>query len=168
MMQKHKNAGNDQPSQSTSTSETHTSETPSTHHNAESSSSDSASPYSSNTVKAHLTAPSLTAKYAATNGIIPCIEFRAGRLGNVLVVKEHADKEFILRGVFQISWNDFFLTPDGSFNPNNQLDSWFRDTKLNCRLTSPTNSNYVFAQDDFAACIENISKPTFFLSYENQ
>ena len=86
------------------------------------------------------------------------LEFKSGKSGDILVVKHGGDEEFILRGVFQIARNDFFFTPDGSFNPKNALKIQFQDVKLSCRLTCPPPNTFPFAVTDFPTCIENLRR----------
>ncbi|KAG2138762.1 hypothetical protein BD769DRAFT_1384533 [Suillus cothurnatus] len=82
--------------------------------------------------------------------------FAGGRDGNILVVKgRDDDQEFITRGVFQISRNDFYFTPDANFDPANIFHGRLADVKLNCRLTGGRNENFKFSSDDFPAVLDN-------------
>lgn len=118
--------------------------------------SSSSSPNEADTIRQRLTTPSMTAKYAGESLSIQNVEFRSANSGDILVVKHGGDDEFILRGVFQIARNDFFFTPDGSFNPGNALNTRFQDVKLNCRLTIPSPNTFPFAVTDYPTCIDNI------------
>ncbi|KAF8132271.1 hypothetical protein EV363DRAFT_1073599, partial [Boletus edulis] len=100
--------------------------------------------------------PSVTAKYAGTCNLSQNMEFKPANLGDILVVKNSTDSEFILRGVYQVACNDFFLSPDGNYNPENALGTRFQDVKLNCRIIPPVSSAYSFAIDDFIPCIDNL------------
>ncbi|KAG6380917.1 hypothetical protein JVT61DRAFT_5309 [Boletus reticuloceps] len=115
----------------------------------------SSAPNLSDTVLQRLTTPSLTAKYAGVAVPTQNLEFKSRNSGDILVVKQ-GDEEFILRGVFQVARNDFFLTPDGSFNPANALGTRFQDVKLNCHLTVPSPNTFPFAVTDYPTCIENL------------
>ncbi|KIK32139.1 hypothetical protein CY34DRAFT_27266 [Suillus luteus UH-Slu-Lm8-n1] len=80
--------------------------------------------------------------YAAMPKLAHCAEFFAGRHdGNMLVVKGQDDnQEFIIRGVFQISRNDFYFTPDANFDPANVFHGHLAD----------------FSSDDFSAVLDNL------------
>ncbi|KAG1897283.1 uncharacterized protein F5891DRAFT_1192231 [Suillus fuscotomentosus] len=68
--------------------------------------------------------------YAAMPRLICHVEyFIGGRDGNILVSKGGGlqPTEFIIRGVFEISRNDFSFTPDGNFNPSNMFHEDFPD-----------------------------------------
>jgi hypothetical protein len=66
------------------------------------------------------------------------------------------DAEFIIRGVFEISRNDFYFTPDANFNPTNVFQGRFADVKLNCRLTPGRSEAFKISSDDFSASLDNI------------
>ncbi|KAG6369791.1 hypothetical protein JVT61DRAFT_13562 [Boletus reticuloceps] len=118
--------------------------------------SSSSSLISVNTVKTLLLEPSFTAKYACCPNIASSIQFSSANTGDIIVVKNSNNSEVTLKGVFQIARNDFFLNPDGNFDPENVLGSRFQDTKLNCRLAPPSPSDFTFAQDNYPACLTNI------------
>lgn len=96
--------------------------------------------------------------YAAMPKLAHRAEFFAGgRDGNMLVVKGRDDnQEFIIHGVFQISRNDFYFTPDANFDPANVFHGRLADVKLNCRLTAGRNQNFKFSSDDFSAVLDNL------------
>jgi len=98
--------------------------------------------------------------YAATPKLAYRAEyFAGGQKGNILVVKGRnldEDAEFIIRGVFEISRNDFYFTPDANFNPTNVFQGHFADVKLNCKLTAGRSEAFKFSSDDFSAILDNI------------
>lgn len=97
--------------------------------------------------------------YAATPRLAYRAEyFAGGRDGNILITKglDH-DEEFIIRGVFQISRNDFFFTPDGNFNPANIFHGRLADLKLSCRLVAGRSKSFKFSSRDFPAVLNNLS-----------
>jgi len=98
--------------------------------------------------------------YAATPKLVHRAEyFAGGPKGNILIVKGRnldEDAEFIIRGVFEISRNDFYFTPDANFNPTNVFQGRFADVKLNCRLTAGRSEAFKFSSDDFPAILDNI------------
>ncbi|KAG2124746.1 hypothetical protein BD769DRAFT_1669231 [Suillus cothurnatus] len=97
--------------------------------------------------------------YAATPRLIRHVEyFIGGRDGNILVSKRGLQaKEFIIRGVFEISCNDFNFTPDANFNPLNIFHGCFSDAKLSCRLTAGRNDMFRFSSEDFPDVLDNIA-----------
>ncbi|KIJ09216.1 hypothetical protein PAXINDRAFT_17684 [Paxillus involutus ATCC 200175] len=77
--------------------------------------------------------------------------------GNIIITKgSETEDEFILRGVFQISRNDFYFNPDANFNPANVFHGCFADVKLSCRLTVPHGEDFCYTINDYATTIENI------------
>jgi len=66
------------------------------------------------------------------------------------------DAEFIICGVFEISRNDFYFTPDANSNPTNVFQGRFADVKLNCRLTAGLSQASKFSSDDFSTILDNI------------
>lgn len=78
-----------------------------------------------------------------------------GSKGDFLISTQSHD-ELILRGVFQISRSDCFLSPDGAFQPNNQFRSKFEDVKLSCRLTAPHHDDFQFMGKDFETALKNM------------
>ncbi|KAF8546858.1 hypothetical protein OG21DRAFT_1028401 [Imleria badia] len=99
-----------------------------------------------------LNEPSFSAKYLGSPNILLLVELRTSKSSDILAVKNSGDSEFILRGVFQIARNDFFFTPDGSFDPKNALGTRLQGVKLNCRLTAPLCPGFEFAPEDFPKC----------------
>ncbi|KAG2045159.1 hypothetical protein BDR03DRAFT_976993 [Suillus americanus] len=65
--------------------------------------------------------------YAATPKLAYRAEyFAGGQKGNILIVKGRnldEDAEFIIHGVFEISCNNFYFTPDANFNPTNPFST---------------------------------------------
>lgn len=118
--------------------------------------STSPSAFSPETVHAHLITPSPSSKYAGFPLSIKDFEFRSAKLGDILVAKEGQESEFIMRGIFQITCNDFFFMPDGSYKPGNAINSQFKDVKLSCHLAAPPPNTYAFAVTDFPTCVENL------------
>ncbi|KAH7924254.1 hypothetical protein BV22DRAFT_1165729 [Leucogyrophana mollusca] len=102
------------------------------------------------------TAPNGT--YAATPNLASTAEyFQGGREGDVLVSKlGETHEEYLLRGVFDISRNDFYFVPDGNFNPANSFQGKFEDVKLSCRLTASHHKDFKFSREDFHAIVKNI------------
>jgi hypothetical protein len=98
--------------------------------------------------------------YAATPKLAHRAEyFAGGQKGNILIMKGwnlDEDAEFIIRGVFEISRNDFYFTPDANFNPTSVFQGRFADVKLNCRLTAGRSEAFKFSSDDFSAILDNI------------
>ncbi|KAF8443787.1 hypothetical protein L210DRAFT_3643388 [Boletus edulis BED1] len=112
--------------------------TPSTSHAAreDSNLASSSTPCSSHDeVRFRLQAPSVTAKYAGTCNLSQNMEFKPANL---------------------VAHNDFFLSPDGNYDPENALGTRFQDVKLNCHIIPPVSSAYSFAIDDFIPCINNL------------
>jgi hypothetical protein len=97
--------------------------------------------------------------YAATPKLAYRAEyFPGGRDGNILIAKgRDDDQEFIIRGVFQISRNDFYFTPDANFDPANVFHGRLSDVKLSCRLTAGRNDSFKFASEDFPAILDNLN-----------
>ncbi|KAG1890684.1 uncharacterized protein F5891DRAFT_986837 [Suillus fuscotomentosus] len=97
--------------------------------------------------------------YAASPRLIRHVEyFIGGQDGNILVAKGGPQaKEFIIRGVFEISRNDFNFTPDANFNPSNVFHGRFSDVKLSCRLTAGRNDMFRFSSEDFPDVLDNIA-----------
>ncbi|KAG0708006.1 hypothetical protein DFH29DRAFT_871261 [Suillus ampliporus] len=89
--------------------------------------------------------------YAATPKLAYHAEyFAGGQNGNILIVKGcNSDEEFIVCGVYEISRNNFYLTPDANFNPTNVFQGHFADFKLNCRLTAGCSEAFKFSLEDF-------------------
>jgi hypothetical protein len=84
--------------------------------------------------------------------------FTGGRDGNVLITKGLGyDEELIIRGVFEISRNNFFFTPDGDFNPANVFHGRLADLKLSCQLTAGRSKAFDFSSKDFPAVVNNLS-----------
>jgi hypothetical protein len=84
--------------------------------------------------------------------------FTGGRDGNILITKGlDYDEEFIIRGVFEISRNNFFFTPDGDFNPANIFHGRFADLKLSCQLTAGRSKAFKFSSKDFSTVVNNLS-----------
>ena len=96
------------------------------------------------------------------------LEFRPAKTGNILVVKHGDNVEFILQGVFQVTHNNFFFTPDGCFNPTNTLNTRFQDVKLNCQLTIPQANSFPFAIADYPMCIENLRMIKKIIKYDKK
>lgn len=98
--------------------------------------------------------------YAASPRLIRHVEyFIGGQDGNILISKGGPGlpaKEFIIRGVFEISRNDFSFTPDANFNPSNVFHGRFSDVKLSCRLTAGRHDMFRFSSEDFPDVIDNI------------
>ncbi|KAG1907217.1 uncharacterized protein F5891DRAFT_1181513 [Suillus fuscotomentosus] len=98
--------------------------------------------------------------YAATPRLIRHVEyFIGGQDGNILVSKGGGlqPTEFIIRGVFEISRNDFNFTPDGNFNPSNVFHGRFADVKLSCQLTAARNDSFRFSSEDFPDILDNLA-----------
>ncbi|KAG1883850.1 hypothetical protein F4604DRAFT_1920366 [Suillus subluteus] len=98
--------------------------------------------------------------YAATPKLIRHVEyFIGGQDGNILVTKRGGlqPAEFIIRGVFEISRNDFNFTPDGNFNPSNVFHGRFADIKLSCQLTAGRNDAFRFSSEDFPDVLDNLT-----------
>lgn len=98
--------------------------------------------------------------YAATPKLIRHVEyFIGGRDGNILVSKGGGLRptEFIIRGVFEISRNDFNFTPDANFNPSNVFHGRFADVKLSCQLTAGRDNAFRFSSEDFPDFIDNLA-----------
>ncbi|KAG1758310.1 hypothetical protein EDD22DRAFT_998796 [Suillus occidentalis] len=97
--------------------------------------------------------------YAATPKLTYRVEyFPGGRDGNILIAKgRDDDQEFIICGVFQISRNDFYFTPDANFDPANVFHGRLSDVKLSCRLTAGRNNSFKFASEDFPAILDNLN-----------
>ncbi|KAG2087595.1 hypothetical protein BD769DRAFT_1680709 [Suillus cothurnatus] len=97
--------------------------------------------------------------YAASPRLIRHVEyFIGGRDGNILVSKGGLQaKEFIIRGVFEISRNDFNFTPDANFNPSNVFHGRFSDVKLSCQLIAGRNDRFRFSSEDFPDVLDNIA-----------
>jgi hypothetical protein len=94
--------------------------------------------------------------YTATPKLASRAEYFAGRQKNILVVKgKDTDEEFIIRGVFQTSRNNFHFTPDANFDPENVFQGRFADVKLNCRLTAGRDEDFTFSSQDFSAIADN-------------
>jgi hypothetical protein len=84
--------------------------------------------------------------------------FTGGRDGNILITKGlDYDEEFIIRGVFEISRNNFFFTPDGDFSPANIFHGRFTDLKLSCQLTAGRSKAFKFSSKDFSTVVNNLS-----------
>jgi hypothetical protein len=83
--------------------------------------------------------------------------FTGGKDGNILITKGLDDEEFIIHGVFQISRNDFFFTPDGNFNPSNVFHGRLADWKLSCQLTAACSKTFDFSSEDFPTVLNNVS-----------
>ncbi|KAG1820128.1 hypothetical protein EV424DRAFT_1539545 [Suillus variegatus] len=98
--------------------------------------------------------------YAASPRLIRHVEyFIGGQDGNILISKGGPGlqaKEFIIRGVFEISRNDFGFTPDANFNPSNVFHGRFSDVKLSCQLTAGRHDMFRFSSEDFPDVIDNI------------
>ncbi|KAH7903004.1 hypothetical protein BJ138DRAFT_1120845 [Hygrophoropsis aurantiaca] len=97
--------------------------------------------------------------YAAMPSLANRAEFFHGGLtGDVLVKKGTGQEELVLSGLYGISRNDFYFTPDGGFNPANVFKGKFHDTKLSCHLIAVYHQRDIFrfAKDDFAAIIDNL------------
>ncbi|KAG2153133.1 uncharacterized protein EDB93DRAFT_1102872 [Suillus bovinus] len=98
--------------------------------------------------------------YAATPKLAYRAEyFSGGQKGNILIVKGrnlNEDAEFIIHGVFEISRNNFYFTPDANFNPTNVFQGRFADVKLNCKLMAGHSEAFKFPSDDFSAILNNI------------
>ncbi|KAG2092940.1 uncharacterized protein F5147DRAFT_779504 [Suillus discolor] len=95
--------------------------------------------------------------YAATPRLIQHVEyFIGGQDGNILISKggRLQPTEFIIHGVFEISRNDFNLTPDGNFNPSNVFHGHFADMRLSCQLTAGHNDAFRFSSEDFPDILE--------------
>ncbi|KIK80331.1 hypothetical protein PAXRUDRAFT_36223 [Paxillus rubicundulus Ve08.2h10] len=107
-------------------------------------------------LRLRLTAPSVSACYIASPSISQQVQLWTGNSNNLILLKGESDTEYLLCGVFNIAWNDFFFTADGNYDPANSYGSAFCDVKLNCRLTAPQSNNFQFAHNDFVACIENL------------
>ncbi|KAG0694912.1 P-loop containing nucleoside triphosphate hydrolase protein [Suillus ampliporus] len=85
--------------------------------------------------------------YATMPRLIRHVEyFIGGQDGNILINKggELQPTECIIRGVFEISRNDFNFTPDANFNPSNIFHGRFADIKLSCHLTAGCNNAFQF------------------------
>jgi len=97
--------------------------------------------------------------YATSPRLIRHVEyFIGGWDGNILVSKGGLQaKEFIIRGVFEISRNDFNFTPDANFNPSNVFHGRFSDVKLSCRLIAGRNDRFRFSSEDFPDVLDNIA-----------
>lgn len=98
--------------------------------------------------------------YAATPKLIRHVEyFIGGQDGNILVSKGGGlqPTEFIIRGVFEISRNDFNFTPDANFNPSNIFHGRFADVKLSCHLTAGRDNAFQFSSEDFPDVIDNLT-----------
>ncbi|KAG2091238.1 hypothetical protein BD769DRAFT_1679436 [Suillus cothurnatus] len=97
--------------------------------------------------------------YAGTPRLAYCAEyFTGGRDGNVLITKGLGyDEELIICGVFEISRNNFFFTPDGDFNPANVFHGRLADLKLSCQLTAGCSKAFDFSSKDFPAVVNNLS-----------
>ncbi|KAG1780095.1 hypothetical protein EV702DRAFT_1043443 [Suillus placidus] len=87
--------------------------------------------------------------YAAMPRLVYRTEyFAGGRDGNILITKgQDNDEEFIMRGVFQISRNDFHFTPDANYDPANIFHGRLADLKLNCQLTAAPLRNQFQGRD---------------------
>ncbi|KAH7930555.1 hypothetical protein BV22DRAFT_1124829 [Leucogyrophana mollusca] len=97
--------------------------------------------------------------YAATPDLVNHAEyFHGGRGGDVLVKKHTTHQELILRGLFEISRDDFYFTPDASYNPANNFQGKFEDAKLSCRLIAVHNQCdvFTFAQADYPIILKNL------------
>jgi hypothetical protein len=97
--------------------------------------------------------------YAATPKLIRHVEyFIGGQDGNILVSKGGGLRptEFIIRGVFEISRNDFNFTPDANFNPSNVFHGRFADIKLSCQLTAGRDDAFQFSSEDFPDVLDNL------------
>ncbi|KAG1819468.1 uncharacterized protein BJ212DRAFT_1478704 [Suillus subaureus] len=97
--------------------------------------------------------------YAETPRLAYCAEyFTGGRDGNILITKGlDYDEEFIIHGVFKISRNNFFFTPDGNFNPANVFHGHLADLELSCQLTAGHSKAFKFLSKDFPAVVNNLS-----------
>ncbi|KAG1857480.1 hypothetical protein F4604DRAFT_1931432 [Suillus subluteus] len=98
--------------------------------------------------------------YAATPRLIRHVEyFIGGQDGNILISKGGGlqPTEFIIRGVFEISRNDFNFTPDANFNPSNIFHGRFADVKLSCHLTAGRNNAFRFSSEDFPDVLDNLA-----------
>ncbi|KAG1732556.1 hypothetical protein EDB19DRAFT_1831263 [Suillus lakei] len=96
--------------------------------------------------------------YAATPKLAYHAEyFPGGQDGNILIAKgQDNDQEFIVCGIFQISQNDFYFTPDANFDPANVFHGCLSDVKLSCRLTAGHKDLFKFASEDFPAILNNL------------
>ncbi|KAG2132148.1 uncharacterized protein EDB93DRAFT_1255334 [Suillus bovinus] len=96
--------------------------------------------------------------YAATPKLAYRAEyFPGGWDGNILIAKgRDDDQEFIVRGVFQISRNNFYFMPDANFDLANIFHGRLSDVKLSCRLTAGRNDLFKFASEDFPAILDNL------------
>ncbi|KIJ09101.1 hypothetical protein PAXINDRAFT_17803 [Paxillus involutus ATCC 200175] len=97
--------------------------------------------------------------YAGKERLTALSEYYGGgpRNGDVLVIKGiDIDVEFIVRGVFQISRNDFYFTADANFDPANVFHGKFADVKLSCRLSAARSEEFKWAAEDYSTAIDNI------------
>ncbi|KAG1893117.1 uncharacterized protein F5891DRAFT_1196839 [Suillus fuscotomentosus] len=97
--------------------------------------------------------------YAAMPRLVYCTEyFAGGKDGNILITKgQDNDEEFIIRGVFQVSRNNFHFTPDTNYDPANVFHGRLADLKLHCQLTAGRNEAFKFSSEDFSAVCENLN-----------
>ncbi|KAG1728760.1 uncharacterized protein EDB91DRAFT_1086000 [Suillus paluster] len=98
--------------------------------------------------------------YAATPRLIHHVKyFIGGQDGNILISKGGGlqPTEFIIRGMFKISHNDFNFTPDANFNPLNVFHGCFADVKLSCHLTAGHNNAFRFSSEDFPDVLDNLA-----------
>lgn len=76
--------------------------------------------------------------------------------GDILVEKD-SEKEFIFVGVFEIDSRNFFMTSDGRWNSNNNLNTHFYQTKPTCLLLPPQRpTDIIFSKYDYPTIITNL------------
>ncbi|KAG1859458.1 hypothetical protein C8R48DRAFT_673992 [Suillus tomentosus] len=102
-----------------------------------------------------------TSFYAAGASVVSQAEFYdGGGEGDTITVKQSSSDEpteFIMSGVFQIDYCDFYFTLYSNFDPNNSFYSNFSEVKLSFHLLPVTqDASFNFSYDDISNIVENL------------
>ncbi|KAF8125264.1 hypothetical protein EV363DRAFT_1453849 [Boletus edulis] len=91
------------------------------------------------------------------NPILPVsAQFFLGGIKGDVLISQITQDELVLRGVFQISRSNCFLSPDGVYQPNNKFGSKFEDVKLSCKLSISYHDDFPFMRNDMDTIKKNV------------